>query len=61
MPWSSKWVLAFPPKPCILSSPLPCVPHVPPISFSLINTSKMGSKMLHYFPEPKICVGGGGV
>jgi hypothetical protein len=26
---------AFPPKPCTLFSPLPCVPHAPPTSFSL--------------------------
>jgi hypothetical protein len=28
--------LAIPPKPCTLSSPLSCVPHVPPTSFSFI-------------------------
>jgi hypothetical protein len=26
---------AFPPKPCTLFSPLPCVPHAPPTSFAL--------------------------
>jgi hypothetical protein len=31
---SSLW--AFPQKPCTLSSLLPCMPHVPPTSFSLI-------------------------
>jgi hypothetical protein len=25
----------FPPKPCTLFSPLPCVPHAPPITFAL--------------------------
>jgi hypothetical protein len=36
-PWSSKLSLprAFPPKPCTLFSPLPCVLHAPPTSFAL--------------------------
>jgi hypothetical protein len=29
------FLLAFPPKPCTLLSPLPCVPHAPPTSSSL--------------------------
>jgi hypothetical protein len=32
-PWSSRWSLSFP---CTHSSHLPCMPHVSPISFSLI-------------------------
>jgi hypothetical protein len=30
------FILVFPPKPCTRFSPLPCVPHAPPNSFSLI-------------------------
>jgi hypothetical protein len=57
---SKQSLQVFPPKPCMCCSSLPCVPHVPPISPSLIGSRLPGCTVhiiqfhsaCYYFPCP---------